>query len=174
MHGFRFAAGTVVLFIENVGGAALETRTSVATWLYVSLIGHKHPSKQTVVFPVGGYFTSHATSGGSVTGLLGRYLGYHNNQAYIDLERAAVKLADSRGFYLEMRLRTYAAVYYTDIFQKRQSRYYFVDSISGSVEVSRTEGIRLVETVDTSPDRVELGNLTPEQVLDLVEKRPLE
>jgi hypothetical protein len=160
------------LMVSNVGGIALETRTKVTTWIFVSLIGQNKPSKQTLVIPVNGYFSGNAVHGGSVTGLLEQYTGYRNHQTWIDLERGARELANKKGFYLEMRLRTYAVVFYSDIFGKRQSRYYEVDSISGSIQINQTEGGHYIDDALSSPTLVELDKITPEQIFELAIKSP--
>ncbi len=159
------------LYITNVGAMALEPRGKIRTWIEGSLIGKNEPVKKTLLVPLKGYYFASLISGGQVTGLLEKYSGGHNWQTWIDLDRAATKLAASKDYYLELRLRTYAEVSFKNILGEQQTKYYRVEPITGSVQISNEDGKRFVDDAFAPMNFVELGKLTPEDLFALAEKQ---
>jgi hypothetical protein len=169
------------LEVVNGGGPVHEFSAETAFLLRVNAVvphvsgGTSSPLPSRIAsitfdVPVGGYFSTQGVSSAG-KGQLVTISGYHNNAAINGLEKNARQAADNAkwdAFNLDTLI--YIKLRYRDMLDRAHEDYYEVPTVGGGWRMRDADGKAVFEKWE-QPGRVEMSNLSAEQLLSETAKR---
>jgi hypothetical protein len=131
--------GNEYVLVKNEGGIAKYINVEVATFLDVSAV---KPSRPVTLInksiPIVEYFTGTALTG-QTKDTLATVIGSQNSERLFNLRRSAYGKQEEYES-INIELKVYAKVNYTDIFGERYERFFIVEPVNGGIELPQKQG----------------------------------